>query len=85
MFQQYKEEGCLFECRLRNASSNTNCIPWDYPVPKDLDGIDICLAWQNGTDKLRKFNAIMDDPEVINSCKCLPDCEEVTYETQVGT
>ena len=26
----------------------------------------------------------MDDAEVINTCNCLPDCEEVTYETQVG-
>ena len=85
LFRIYSEEGCLFECRLRNASSHTNCIPWDYPVPQDLDGIDICLGWQNGTNNMKKFNAIMDDPEVINTCNCLPDCEHITYETQVGT
>ena len=153
MFRIYREEGCLFECRLRNASSQTNCIPWDYPVPqggnsidmfaflpqfglktnlsyhlklpewihklaqqyfstewhhrsrpkkqpqnskegpkpdtfywiatKDLDGIAICLSWQNGTNNLEKFNSIMEDPEVVTTCNCLPDCEKITYETRV--
>ena len=88
VFRKYSNEGCLFECRLRNAPSHTGCIPWDYPVPQDMEGIDgmeICLAWENGRDKLKEFNSIMDDPRVIDSCDCLPDCEEVNYETQVVT
>ena len=83
MFKTYRQEGCLFECRLRYAQNITNCIPWDYPVPQDLGDVNICLTWQNETNKLKEFDAIMNDPDVIETCKCLPDCEEITYETQV--
>ena len=87
MFKTYRQEGCLFECRLRYAQNITNCIPWDYPVPEDLDDVDICLTWHDGINKLKEFEDIMDDLEVIQSaCQgCLPDCEKITYETQVGT
>ena len=87
MFKTYREEGCLFECRLRYAQNLTNCIPWDFPVPEDLDDVEICLTWHDGINKLKEFEAIMDDLDVRETCSssCLPDCEKITYETQVCT
>ena len=85
MFKAYTKKGCLFECRLRDAAAYANCIPWDYPVPKDLEGIEICLSMKNRANDspLKKFHTRMDDPLSLQKCVCLPNCEEITYETQV--
>ena len=83
MFRAYTKRGCQFECRLRDAAAHAKCIPWDYPMPKDLEGIEICLTMLNATtNPLGKFHARMDDPQPLQNCDCLPDCEEITYETQ---
>ena len=82
LFKFYRQKGCQFECRLRYAANFTNCIPWDYPVPEDLDGIDICLSEREGKNMLKEFGGKMDDPVALEKCDCLPDCEEIKYETQ---
>ena len=82
LFKIYRQKGCQFECRLRYAANFTNCIPWDYPVPDDLDGIDICLSERDGRNMLKEFGLKMDDPDALESCDCLPDCEEIKYDTQ---
>ena len=83
MFKTYTKRGCQFECRLRDAAAHANCVPWNYPLPKDLEGIQICLTWLNETtNPLKKFHARMDDPKSLHKCDCLPDCEEITYKTQ---
>ena len=82
MFKVYTKRGCQFECRLRVAAANASCIPWDYPVPKDLEGIEICLTFLNGNNPFEQFHARMDDPQSLQNCTCLPDCEEITYKTQ---
>ena len=52
-------------------------------MPKDLEGIEICLTMLNGTtNPLGKFHERMDDPQLLHKCPCLPDCEEIVYETQ---
>ena len=52
-------------------------------MPKDLEGIEICLTMLNGTtNPLGKFRERMDDPLSLHQCPCLPDCEEIVYETQ---
>ena len=87
MFKTYRQKGCHFECRLRYAAHHANCIPWDYPIPKGFEGIAICLSQLNGTNLLREFHDGMDDPNSLKNCSydCLPDCEEVKYDTQVGS
>ena len=89
MFKQYTKRGCQFECRLRDAAAYASCIPWDYPVPKDLEGIEICLTMLNSVDHVNgttspmgKFHSRIDDPRSLQNCTCLPDCEEITYKTQ---
>ena len=84
IFTSYWNKGCQFECRLRFSTLSAGCIPWDYPVPRDLEGIHICLSKRNGTNQLREFNMKMEDPGSLKGCKCLPDCEEITYETQAS-
>ena len=84
MFKVYRQKGCQFECRLRFAAFNANCIPWDYPIPKGFEGISVCLSAQNGTNSLQTFDQMMDDPDSVPNCDfdCFPDCEEVKYDTQ---
>ena len=78
MFTFYKQKGCLYECKVRYIANMTGCTPWDFPVPKELSTMKFC----NGHD-LWKFNQLLDDPISHQACDCLPDCEEVTFETQV--
>ena len=51
-------------------------------MPDDLDGIDICLSERDGRNMLKEFGLKMDDPDALESCDCLPDCEEIKYDTQ---
>lgn len=87
MFKDYKQLGCLFECSLIYAITNVGCIPWDYPVPAGLDqaDFDICVSNKNGSkiSNLALFHQLMESKESMADCKCMPDCEKVTYEPQV--
>ena len=78
MFTIYKQKGCLFECKVRYVANKTGCTPWDFPVPEELSALRFC----NG-DHLFRFNQLLDNPISQQGCDCLPDCEEVTFETQV--
>ena len=78
MFSFYKQKGCLFECKIRYVTDMLGCTPWDIPVPIELSAMTFC----NG-DKLLEFNQLLDNPISQKECDCLPDCEEVTFETHV--
>ena len=73
----------MFECRLKNVIRETNCVPWDYPMPPG-HYYPICnsSAAQDGMT-LSKFEAFMNSGDSIANCDCLADCEEVVYKTQV--
>lgn len=34
IFNHYTQKGCFFECAMQSV---TNCTPWDYPVPTNMD------------------------------------------------
>ncbi len=99
MFQSYNEKACQFECRLKFAARQAGCIPWDYPVPQrsaggdDLDwgALEICRSnhsGENGENRLSVFERAMDSDAALrqSGCDdCSPNCEEVTFETQVNT
>lgn len=88
MFKQYKQLGCMFECRLRYAAMNSRCIPWDYPVPggQEESNFDVCVANSNGANisNLALFQKLMDSEESMANCYCSPDCEQVTFKPQVN-
>ena len=78
----------MFECRLKNAISSANCVPWDYPIPPSMRGnYEFCNSStaQEGQDEstLSRFEAVMNSGDSITNCDCLADCEEVVYKTQV--
>ena len=85
MFLQYRQLGCLFECRLKYAIRNSGCIPWDYPIPEGVNEAetDICTAGNSGRGNLASFQDLMNSENSTKKCKCLPDCEEIKYERQV--
>lgn len=78
MFTIYKQKGCLFECKVRFVANKTGCTPWDFPVPTELSAMKFC-----NNEDLLKFNQLLDNPISHQTCDCLPDCEEVNFETQV--
>ena len=89
MFKQYKQLGCMFECRLKYAIINSGCIPWNYPVPGGMNEaeFDVCVAHiqkENDTSNLALFHILMESEESMVNCNCIPDCEQVTFEPQVN-
>ena len=87
MFKEYKQLGCLFECRLKFAIINARCIPWDYPMPPGVEHkyLETCFSNKNGSaiSNLAQFHKLMDSKESMADCDCIQDCEHVTYEPQV--
>ena len=93
MLNVYSKQGCLFECRLENAFELTGCIPWDYPIPPSLEKehnyqIKMCNSSKPEDENLAqsdlaKFDDYMSEEDSVRNCSCLPDCEEVVFETQV--
>ena len=87
MFNEYKHAGCLFECSLKFAITKAKCIPWDYPLPAGLaeNDFELCTSFKNGSQisNLALFHQRMDSKDSMAHCKCIPDCEKVTYEPQV--
>ncbi len=82
MFHIYSQKSCQFECRLRYARDRVGCVPWDYPVPTDVEGgVPVCIK-NLDNNMVKEFSAAMDEAD-IEACDCLPDCEAVHYEVQV--
>jgi hypothetical protein len=88
IFKFYKQKACEFECRLKYASQVAGCVPWDYPIVPSLgDSISktLCLAVHGHQNTLRTFLSALEAEESLQQCQCMPDCEEVTLETEVDT
>ena len=79
--------GCLFECRLKFAIINAQCIPWNYPIPEGINEADFetCLNIADGTvsGNLAVFQSAIESENSTKDCECMPDCEEVTFKPQV--
>ena len=93
MFKQYNKAGCIFECRLKYALKEANCIPWDFPLPLEHQEVPICVSnnpYQNvrvpsAVDNLTVFYDFMVSKESLQDCNCPDDCEGVSYEVLVST
>ena len=92
MFKNYTYEGCIFECRLKNAFEAVGCIPWDYPILPSFEEqgneIRICNSSREenksiSESDLAKFVAYMNSEYSISNCSCFSDCEEESYKIQV--
>ena len=89
----YSKQGCLFECRLKNVFKLTGCMPWDFPIPPSIEkehnnNVRMCNSSRQKNEDLSqsdlaKFDDYMNHEESVKNCGCLPDCEEVVFETQV--
>ena len=84
MFKYYREEGCLYECRIKYANQMAGCIPWDYPSIVNMSNAAICTSNEYGNGTLEVFEMHMQDDSVIDDCIYEPNCEEVAYHTEVN-
>ena len=92
MLSNYTYEGCIFECRLNNTYKAIRCMPWDYPIPPDIEegGNEIRMCNSSSEQKdstsesdLAKFEDFMKSDKSTSNCDCLPECEEESFKTQV--
>ena len=92
MFHNYTYEGCIFECKLKNAFKSIGCIPWDYPIPPSVEEqaeeIKICNSRSKKSEiishsDLAKFYDYMNNEISTTNCSCWSDCEEESFEIQV--
>ena len=68
----------------------TNCTPWDYPLPGGVDHAPICMSYFDGKDyfnNLKSFEMAMEDSDIVDHCtrECLPNCQQVTYSYTMDT
>ncbi len=84
LFHVYDEAACIFECRMARAAQSAKCAPWDYPTPGNISELPICIADKMDQDNaIRNFEENMSSQETLSGCNCLPNCEEVSFITQV--
>ena len=76
LFNYYTYKSCSFECKLRNVIAELNCTDWKLPLSKDWESVPLCTAAY-----MDEFNYLMGTREMGDNCDCMPDCEEVTFET----
>ncbi len=95
LFNSYSQSACLFECKLRQATSICKCSSWDYPRFEPL--LHICLEEDTledlGIEPIYSesaylnyeecFNDIMQNETLVNNCDCPNDCEQIVYDIDV--
>ena len=65
---KYSQEGCYFECLMKQSTKLCGCIPWQYP---QMSGIPMCSLF-----KAQCFQMTMQDRRFISNCtSCLPNCD----------
>ncbi len=80
LFNGYTQKSCHFLCMIEYLSINGNCTPWDH-IPMSPD-VTIC----DGLNAYKFARAAMEyDPNQDEHCQCLPDCESVTFATEIST
>ena len=78
VYKNYTYANCLFECSLLAANTNYNCFPWYFPVPDE--NIKICNPWET-----HEFLNYMNSVRGENCPKCLPECNNIIYESNIVT
>ena len=68
----------------------TNCTPWDYPLPQGAENAQLCTTYSDGKtyfNSLRHFEMTMEDADVVTQCteECMPNCQEVIYTYGMDT
>ncbi len=52
--------------------------------PDTYEDMGTCFSsGEQKSNKLAKFEADMNSEKAMQDCNCQPNCEEITYETQV--
>ena len=68
---------------------NTNCTPWDIPLPRAGNKtLPICNTFYDGVKYFNSLTKFMDEitnPITREQCSksCLPNCEETRYSYQL--
>ena len=67
LFTKYTQSACLFECQLREAYRQCQCIPWNYPHFEEE--IPFCHRYTQDC-----FEKAMADTNSSDGCDCPFDC-----------
>ena len=89
--KHYSRTSCVFECSLKKAADELQCVPWYLP---QMPGVMPCrfnklqsvslplsLIFDSST-KTARFNDVMARVGT-ESCDCLPDCDSTEYQYAV--
>ncbi len=80
LFRTYSYASCTYECHLKHATTDCNCIPWD--LPRWTEDLPVCHYPGSSCVKER-----MENPGGIEpvTCSCAKDCERRDYAYHVTT
>lgn len=72
IFSTYSQNGCLFECILKQAQEECDCIPWNFPSQQNESFI--CDLSGSGCF----WNVLYNGSRILN-CDCFVDCSKIYY------
>ena len=79
MFNTYTQKSCLFECALKKAMLDDNCIPWDYPFPPNANTPPICTMSSHDNGRwLVNFHMV---PSINDARKILAFSDPLSVKT----
>lgn len=87
LYKIYSYSNCMFECVLlyaretlkANNDASHACIPWFFPSAEA--SITVCDPWKS----VDFFNLMLNDIPDDTCSHCLPDCNNMIYDTSVTT
>ncbi len=80
LFKNYTQKSCQFLCMIECLNEHGDCVPWDHiPYSENVTICDGLNAHKFATEAMR-YNPYTDE-----KCQCLPDCESVTFSSEVST
>ena len=80
LFQEYQQDGCIYECLIEQSYMETNCTPWNYPYFENQ--YHLC----NFLDAVI-FEEHMRNASKIHQCQqmCPQECSKTLYSQSVST
>ena len=72
LFSKYSQNGCMFECVLKQAKEECGCILWN--LPNNGNESTICDLFGS-----QCFWNALNDSSRVQTCNCSADCSATTY------
>ena len=75
LFEKYSQTACEFECKIKQAEKDCQCLPWYMP---SISRSSICDVYGNYCFK-SIMKSITNNEKPWKKCQCLPTCHNIEF------